>query len=52
MLEALADGTAPLPIVRKLAVRDMPGSAGAHDQLADAGIDARAIVAAALDLTS
>jgi hypothetical protein len=30
----------------------MPGSAGARDQLADAGIDRRAIVAAALGLIS
>ena len=52
VLAALADGTTPLPVVRQLAVRHMPGSAGAHDQLADAGIDTRAIVAAVLELIS
>jgi transketolase len=43
VLEALAD--APVP-VRKLAVREMPGSATPDELLADAGIDAAGIVAA------
>jgi transketolase len=38
------------PVVRHLAVRSMPGSATPAEQLADAGIDAAAIVAAARDL--
>jgi transketolase len=38
------------PVVRHLAVRTMPGSATPAEQLADAGIDAAAIVAAANDL--
>ncbi len=46
VLEVFADGSGPLPVVRKLAVRDMPGSAHPDDQLADAGIDARSIAAA------
>jgi transketolase len=52
VLAALADGTTALPDARQLAVRHPPGSAGARDQLADAGIDTRAIVAAALELIS
>jgi transketolase len=44
VLEALAD--APVP-VRKLAVREMPGSASPDELLADAGIDAQGIAAAA-----
>ena len=51
VLEAFADGTdEALPIVRTLAVREMPGSAAPEDQLADAGIDSRAIISAALIL--
>ena len=51
MLEVFADGTdEALPIVRSLAVREMPGSATPEDQLADAGIDARAITSAALTM--
>jgi len=51
VLEVFADGTDEiLPIVRTLAVREMPGSASPEDQLADAGIDARAITSAALTL--
>jgi transketolase len=38
------------PVVRHLAVRQMPGSATPAEQLADAGIDADAIVAATHDL--
>jgi transketolase len=37
----------PVPRVRKLAVRDMPGSATSAEQLHAAGIDAEAIAAAA-----
>jgi transketolase len=40
------------PVVRHLAVRAMPGSASPAEQLADAGIDADAIVAAVKDLLS
>jgi transketolase len=51
VLGAFADGTdEALPIVRILAVREMPGSATPQDQLADAGIDSRAITSAALTL--
>jgi len=51
VLEVFADGTDEvLPIVRTLAVRDKPGSASPEDQLADAGIDERAITSAALTL--
>jgi transketolase len=51
VLEVFADGSdEALPIVRTLAVRDMPGSAAPEDQLADAGIDSRAITSAALTL--
>ena len=51
VLEVFADGTdEALPIVRTLAVREMPGSAAPEDQLADAGIDSRAIISAALIL--
>ncbi|MGD0924184.1 MAG: hypothetical protein ABR926_03235 [Streptosporangiaceae bacterium] len=51
MLEVFADGTdEALPIVRRLAVREMPGSATPEDQLADTGIDSRAITSAALTL--
>ena len=51
VLEVFADGTdEALPIVRTLAVREMPGSAAPEDQLADAGIDSRAIISAALTL--
>jgi transketolase len=49
VLDALADTGLPLH-VRKLAVRTMPGSATSDEQLADAEIDATAIVAAARDL--
>jgi transketolase len=50
VLDALAgDGTTSL-MVRKLAVRVMPGSATPAEQLAMAGIDAAAIVMAAADM--
>jgi transketolase len=53
VLEVFADGTdEALPIVRTLAVREMPGSATPEDQLADAGIDSRAITSAALTLAA
>jgi transketolase len=47
---ALFAGEPDHPVVRHLAVRTMPGSATPAEQLADAGIDAAAIVAAAKDL--
>ncbi|MFB4317071.1 transketolase [Actinomadura sp. 21ATH] len=46
---AFDDGR-PLPRIRHLAVRKMPASATPAEQLAAAGIDADAIVAAALDM--
>jgi transketolase len=49
VLAALADENVPAPVVR-LAVTNMPGSAPPEEQLAEAGIDAAAIVAAARDL--
>ncbi|NJQ02639.1 transketolase [Streptomyces zingiberis] len=51
VLEAFADGR-PVPRVVRLAVRTMPDSATAAQQLAAAGIDAEAIVAAARRLVS
>ncbi|MBO0837809.1 MAG: hypothetical protein J2P28_20165, partial [Actinobacteria bacterium] len=42
----------PLPVVRKLAVTAMPGSASPAEQLALAGIDATSIAAAAADLVA
>ncbi|HEY5988532.1 MAG TPA: transketolase, partial [Streptosporangiaceae bacterium] len=50
VLDVFADGGGPLPQVVKLAVRRMPGSARPAEQLEAAGIDARAIAAAAKDL--
>jgi transketolase len=51
VLSALGAGTAgPLPIVRKLAVTSMPGSATPDEQLRMAGIDAMSIAAAATQL--
>jgi len=50
VLEALADDGGPLPVIRKLAVREMPGSATPAEQLAAAGIDADAITTAAAEL--
>ncbi|HXJ19515.1 MAG TPA: transketolase [Polyangia bacterium] len=43
---AEAFSSTPAPRIRRLAVRTMPGSATPEEQLADAGIDARAIVEA------
>src|SRR6185295_10574521 len=49
VLTALADEGESARVVR-LAVPNMPGSASPEEQLADAGIDATAIVAAAREL--
>jgi transketolase len=49
VLDAFADGSPP-PLVRKLAVRNMPASATPEEQLRAAGIDASAIVEAAASL--
>ncbi|HEX3958525.1 MAG TPA: transketolase, partial [Trebonia sp.] len=49
VLDALAAGG---PLVRKLAVRELPGSATPAEQLALAGIDSAAIVSAAADLVA
>ena len=49
VLAALADGGVQAGVVR-LGVSNMPGSASPEEQLADAGIDATAIVAAAREL--
>ena len=49
VLEALAEEQ-PRPIVRKLAVRIMPGSGKPEELLAEAGIDADHIVAAAREI--
>jgi transketolase len=51
VLDAFADGGPP-PLVRKLAVRAVPGSATPEQQLRAAGLDARSIAAAATDLVS
>jgi transketolase len=50
VLDALAASGLPMPPVRKLAVREMPGSATEAEQLAAAGIDAAAICSAAAAL--
>jgi transketolase len=47
----VADGT-PLPAVKKLAVRSMPGSATPDEQLQLAGIDMAAIATAAAELVA
>jgi transketolase len=51
VLDALAAGGS-LAMVRKLAVRELPGSATPAEQLALAGIDSAAIVSAAADLVA
>jgi transketolase len=51
VLDALAAGGS-LAVVRKLAVRELPGSATPAEQLALAGIDSAAIVSAAADLVA
>jgi transketolase len=50
VLSALAAGGGPLPVVRKLAVRAMPGSATPDEQLQLAGIDMASIATAAAEL--
>ncbi|HEY1705033.1 MAG TPA: transketolase [Trebonia sp.] len=45
-------GAGPLPVVRKLAVRDMPGSATPDEQLRLAGIDMSSIASAAAELVT
>jgi transketolase len=50
VLETLAVPSGPLPVVVKLAVRDMPASATPAEQLDAAGIDAAAIVARVAEL--
>jgi transketolase len=52
VLSALAAGGRPLPAVRKLAVRSMPGSAAPEEQLQLAGIDVAAIASAAAELVA
>jgi transketolase len=52
VLDALAGDGAESLMVRKLAVRVMPGSATPAEQLAMAGIDAGAIVMAAADMVT
>jgi transketolase len=47
---AQAGGGAPLPVVRKLAVRAMPGSATPDEQVQLAGIDMASIATAAAEL--
>jgi transketolase len=50
VLAAVAAGGGPLPAVRKLAVRSLPGSAAPSQQLQLAGVDMAAIATAAADL--
>ena len=50
VLSALAVGARTLPVVRKLAVQQMPGSATPAEQLQLAGIDMVSIAAGAADL--
>jgi transketolase len=50
VLDALAAGAGTLPLVRKLAVHDMPGSATPAEQLQLAGIDMASIAAGAAEL--
>ena len=52
VLDALAASGEPLPAVRKLAVRAMPGSASPPEQLALAGIDRESIASAAAELAA
>ena len=52
VLSALAAGGRPLPAVRKLAVRAMPGSATPDEQLQLAGIDMASIATAAVELVA
>src|SRR5215217_7947899 len=50
VLEAFSDGASPLPRVKRLAVRKLPGSGKPEELLSAAGIDAEHIVQAVLDL--
>ncbi|MBU7597426.1 transketolase [Streptomyces sp. P38-E01] len=50
VLDAFTDGRHALPRLRRLAVRELPGSATPDEQLHDAGIDAEAIAGAAREL--
>jgi transketolase len=52
VLSAVAAGGAPLPAVRKLAVRSMPASAPPEEQLQLAGIDMASIATAAAELVA
>ena len=52
VLSALAAGGQPLPVVRKLAVRAMPGSATPEEQLQMMGIDMASIATAAAELVA
>ncbi len=52
VLDALAAGPGALPVVHKLAVRQIPGSATPAEQLALAGIDMVSIAAGAADLVA
>jgi transketolase len=52
VLSALADGDGPLPAVKKLAVRSMPGSATPDEQLQLMGIDVASIATAAVRLVA
>ena len=52
VLSALAAGGQPLPVVRKLAVRAMPGSATPEEQLQLTGIDMASIATAAAELVA
>ena len=50
VLDAFTDGRRPPPRLRRLAVRELPGSATPEEQLHDAGIDAESIATAAREL--
>ncbi|MCP3166721.1 transketolase [Myxococcus qinghaiensis] len=50
VLEALSDDASPLPRVKRLAVRKLPGSGKPEELLSAAGIDAEHIVQAVLDM--
>lgn len=52
VLSAVAATGSPLPVVKKLAVRSMPGSATPDEQLQLAGIDMAAIATAAAELVA
>lgn len=52
VLDAFTDGRRPPPRLRRLAVRELPGSATPDEQLHDAGIDAESITTAARELVA